>query len=51
MVTEIGIVAEQQQLGDALKAAGYQSIKEAEFLALMEYLCDPSLKIASLLNS
>ena len=46
MVTRIGIMAEQQQLGVALKASGYQGIKEAESLALMEYLCDRSLKIA-----
>ena len=51
MVTEVGVVAEKQQLEDALKVAGYRGIKEAEFLALLEYLCDPALEIASPLDS
>ncbi|KAK3172126.1 hypothetical protein OEA41_004211 [Lepraria neglecta] len=51
MVTGVGIVAEQRQLGEALEAAGYQGIQESELLAMLDCFCDPTFGVASSFGS
>ena len=39
----IGFAAERQQLSDSLRSAGYEGIHEVEFLAMLDYCCNPTL--------
>ena len=42
MVLAVGFAAERRDVTTRLRSAGYHGIREAELLAIMEYLCDPS---------
>ena len=39
----VGFAAERQQISDSLRSAGYEGIHEVEFLALLDYCCNPTL--------
>lgn len=41
MVLAVGFAAERRDVTTRLKNAGYHGIREIEFLAIIEYLCDP----------
>ena len=42
LMLSIGYAAEKDHLTQSLKAAGHEGITEAEFLALLDCLCDPT---------
>ncbi|KAI4193624.1 MAG: hypothetical protein LQ348_002826 [Seirophora lacunosa] len=44
-VRSVGYLAERDELAAALHTEDYIGIEEAEFLALMEYCCDPALHL------
>lgn len=45
LMLDIGYASEKEDLTASLKAAGHDGIDEAEFHALLEVFCDPSLTI------
>ncbi|MCJ1389265.1 hypothetical protein MMC18_002121 [Xylographa bjoerkii] len=47
MVLGAGYVAEHDNVREYLKSQGYAGIREAEFLALMDYYCNPALPVLS----
>ncbi|MCJ1355407.1 MAG: hypothetical protein MMC33_005398 [Icmadophila ericetorum] len=51
MVLSVGFVAERENVKDYLTLQGYIGIREAELLAMMDYYCDSSLSVLSLLKS
>ena len=40
-----GFAAERQQVTDSLRAVGYEGIHQAEFFAMLEHFCNPSLAL------
>lgn len=47
LMLSIGYAAEKKDLTQSFKAAGHEGITEAEFLALLDCVCDPSLNITN----
>jgi len=47
LVLSVGYAAGNTEIIDSLKQLGYMGIREAEFLAMLEYLCDPALPLPS----
>lgn len=47
LMLSIGYAAEKKDLTQSFKAAGHEGITEAEFHALLDCVCDPSLDIKS----
>ncbi|MCJ1405286.1 hypothetical protein MMC11_008513 [Xylographa trunciseda] len=47
MVLGSGYVAERDSVREYLKSQGYTGIQEAEFLAIMDYYCNPALPVLS----
>ena len=47
LMLSIGYAAEKKDLTQSFKAAGHEGITEAEFHALLDCVCDPSLDIES----
>lgn len=45
LMLAVGFAAERQQITDSLRSAGYEGIHEAEFLALLDHYCDPTLPL------
>lgn len=45
LVLSVGFAAEKTDIIDSLKQLGYTGIREAEFLAMLDYLCDPALPL------
>lgn len=51
LILGIGFAAERQEITDALRTAGYEGIHENEFLAMLDYCCNPVLPLAVPSNS
>ena len=51
MVLSVGFAAERREITESLKGSGYRGIREAEFHAMLEHLCDPSLQLQSSLGT
>ncbi|KAA8905059.1 fatty acid synthase S-acetyltransferase [Sphaerosporella brunnea] len=51
MILSVGFAAENQEVMDNLKAAGFIGIREEEFLAMLDYHCNPNLPVTSPLKS
>ncbi|KAF8241412.1 hypothetical protein K440DRAFT_656775 [Wilcoxina mikolae CBS 423.85] len=51
MILSVGFAAENQASMDNLKSAGFVGIREEEFLALLDYHCNPNLAVESPLKS
>lgn len=47
LMLAVGFAAERQQVTDSLRAAGYEGIHQAEFLAMLDHCCNPSLPLCS----
>ncbi|KAL8893510.1 MAG: hypothetical protein Q9192_005191 [Flavoplaca navasiana] len=47
LMLEVGFAAERQSVTESLQAAGYEGIHLAEFIAMLDYYCNPSLPISS----
>lgn len=47
LMLAVGFAAERQQVTDSLRAAGYEGIHQAEFLAMLDYYCNPNLPLCS----
>ncbi|KAL8726146.1 MAG: hypothetical protein Q9166_006903 [cf. Caloplaca sp. 2 TL-2023] len=45
LMLEVGFAAERQSVTDSLRAAGYEGIHRAEFLALLDHYCNPALPL------
>ena len=46
-----GFAAERQQVTDSLRAVGYEGIHQAEFFAMLDHFCNPSLALCPALES
>lgn len=51
LVLSVGFAAERREITESLKQFGYRGIREVEFLAMLECLCDPALDTQSPLAS
>lgn len=45
LMLEVGFAAERQNLMDRLRGAGHEGISQAEFLAMLDYFCNPALAL------
>ncbi|KAL9600828.1 MAG: hypothetical protein Q9179_003083 [Wetmoreana sp. 5 TL-2023] len=45
LMLEVGFAAERQSVTDSLRAAGYEGIHRAEFLAMLDHYCNPALPL------
>ncbi|KAL8855884.1 MAG: hypothetical protein Q9178_007504 [Gyalolechia marmorata] len=45
LMLEAGFAAERQAITDSMRAAGYEGIRQAEFLAMLDYYCNPALPL------
>ncbi|KUJ12390.1 uncharacterized protein LY89DRAFT_722023 [Mollisia scopiformis] len=50
MILSVGFAAERVHVTESLKAAGYQGIRESEFLGMLDELCNPSRDLPLLLK-
>jgi hypothetical protein len=51
MILSVGFIAEKPEVMARLKTQGYAAIREEEFLAILDELCDPRSKVSTLLKS
>ncbi|KAF1828904.1 reducing type I polyketide synthase [Decorospora gaudefroyi] len=51
MILSVGFAAERAEVMDMLRSRGYMPIRETEFLAMLEYHCDPLLSVPSTLQA
>jgi acyl carrier protein len=51
MILSVGFIAEKPEVIRSIRQQGYNAIREEEFLALLDELCDPSLSVPSHLKS
>ena len=51
IVESVGFVAENENVGDFLKAGGHQSLREVDLHNLLGYYCDPKLDLLSGMKS
>lgn len=47
VVLSVGYVAEHERVKTLLKDKGYMGVREADYLALLDYYCDPRLPVLS----
>ncbi len=47
LMLEVGFAAERKQIMDSFLGAGYEGISQAEFLAMLDYCCNPELGLLS----
>ncbi|KAH6683357.1 fatty acid synthase S-acetyltransferase [Halenospora varia] len=50
-IESVGFLFERPELASFLESTGHMGMSEGELLALIEYYCDPSLPVSSLLKS
>lgn len=51
MILSVGFTAEKADVMSHLRAAGFAAMREEEYHAMLDELCNPSLKPSSLLNA
>ncbi|KAH8883307.1 phenolpthiocerol synthesis polyketide synthase ppsA [Thozetella sp. PMI_491] len=51
MILSVGFVSERPETMGMLRSKGFMSMRETEFLGLLEYYCDPKLPLQSALKS
>ncbi|KAF1961734.1 KR-domain-containing protein [Byssothecium circinans] len=51
MILSVGFAAERADVVDMLRSRGYMPIRETEYLAMLEYHCDPALPVPSTLRA
>ena len=51
MILSVGFAAERAEVMDMLRSRGYMPIRETEFLAMLEYHCNPALPVPSSLHA
>lgn len=47
LMLEVGFAAERRSVTDSLRAAGYEGIHQAEFIAMLDYFCNPALPVSA----
>lgn len=45
LMLEVGFAAERRSVTDSLRAAGWEGIHQAEFIAMLDYYCNPALPV------
>ena len=51
MILSVGFAAENDDVMGNLRASGFSAIREEEYLAILDYVCDPTLPLQSAIKS